>query len=80
MLPVLTDMLTDAGNRSDVRRFLILTILCRNVTLVWKLLLFKKEKNMANMINRNRYDLHFPILVVEYGDFFISDRSLQSIH
>lgn len=54
MLPVLTDMLTDAGNRSDVRRFLILTILCRNVTLVWKLLLFKKEKNMANMINRNR--------------------------
>lgn len=49
MLPVLTDMLTDAGNRSDVRRFLILTILCRNVTLVWKLLLFKKEKNMANM-------------------------------
>lgn len=54
MLPVLMDMLTDAGNRSDVRRFLILTILCRNVTLVWKLLLFKKEKNMANMINRNR--------------------------
>lgn len=54
MPPVLTDMLTDAGNRSDVRRFLILTILCRNVTLVWKLLLFKKEKNMANMINRNR--------------------------
>ena len=54
MLPVLTDMLTDAGNRSDVRRFLILTILCRNVTLVWKFLLFKKEKNMANMINRNR--------------------------